>query len=99
MTDVESWVASEGERLLFVYGETDPWTAGRYPLPATDSLSLTAPDSNHGSNLTTLAPADRDAALAKLEAWTGVTPNVRAVTDQPARPRPRLIPSAFLRAH
>ncbi|MBN1772885.1 MAG: hypothetical protein JXB32_16560, partial [Deltaproteobacteria bacterium] len=44
MRDVAGWVAGEGERLLFVYGEFDPWTAGAFALgAAVDSYLLVVP--------------------------------------------------------
>ncbi len=75
MHDVENYVQTDGDRLLFIYGEWDPWTGGEYDLGgATDSLKLTQAQGTHGSRINRLAPADRDAAYAKLAAWTGVTP-------------------------
>ena len=91
---------TEGERLLFIYGEHDPWTAARYALGgATDSLSLTMPAGNHGSVIAGLDPADQAAAVAKLEAWTGVTPNLFRQTARAWQPRPTppRIPTALLR--
>jgi hypothetical protein len=100
MLDVENWVRNEGERLLFIYGEHDPWTAARYPAAPTDSLSLTMPAGNHGSGIYGLEPADQAAALAKLEAWTGVPPNAFALTARAwlPKPKPPRIPTALLRA-
>ncbi len=101
MPDIETWVGTEGERLLFIYGEHDPWTAARYPLgAATDSLSLTMPAGNHGAGIYGLEPADQAAALAKLEAWTGVTPNAFALAARAwlPKPRPPRMPTALLRA-
>lgn len=73
MVDIDAWVQGEGSRLLFVYGEWDPWTGGKFALgQATDSLLLTQPQGTHGARITRLADADADAAMAKLEAWTGV---------------------------
>jgi hypothetical protein len=77
MHDIDDFVKGSGDRLLFVYGEWDPWTGGRFDLGnATDSLSLTQPMGNHGSKLTRLTAADQAAAFAKLEAWTGVKPMI-----------------------
>ncbi len=84
MHDVDSYVQTEGDRLLFIYGQWDPWTGGQYQLGgATDSLELVQAEGTHGSRITRLAAADRDAAFAKLTAWTGVTP---MASQKPARP-------------
>jgi len=91
MLDIDTWIQAEGARFIFVYGEFDPWTGGTYRLgDATDSLLLTVAGGTHGASLDDLAPADRAAALAKLAAWTGVTPNAskpHASTPRPARAR------------
>lgn len=82
MVDINDWVTTSGTKLLFIYGQYDPWTAGRYDLgAATDSLSLTAPLMTHGAGFDTLTNADRNAGYAKLAAWTGVQP------AKPAAPR------------
>lgn len=76
MRDVADWVAGEGERLLFVYGEFDPWTAGAFELGgAVDSYLFVVPEGTHDANLAGLTAADRAAALDALRRWTGVTPH------------------------
>lgn len=73
MRDIDDWVEHQGSRILFIYGEWDPWTGGKFPLGnATDSLSLVMPQGTHGSSLAGLPPTERAAALAKISAWTGV---------------------------
>lgn len=75
MIDVGTWVKTQGRALLFVYGQYDPWTAGAFELGnAQDSYKFIVPQGNHGANLRTLAPADRDQALQILERWMGVKP-------------------------
>jgi hypothetical protein len=96
MVDVDAWVQDEGDRLLFVYGELDPWTGGRFALgDAADSLSLTAPGRDHGAGIADLQPADRTAALARLEAWSGVTPVLASARARRA-PAPPRVPPAVL---
>ena len=73
MRDIDDWVQQEGSRLLFVYGEWDPWTGGKFSLgQAADSLLLTQPQGTHGARITRLSDADADAAMEKLTAWTGI---------------------------
>lgn len=99
MTDIDTWVRTEGDRLLFVYGEFDPWSGGMYTLgAATDSLLLVQPQGSHGSRLFQLADADRDAAYAKLEAWTGVKP-LPPITEKPAREVEPRLPPLLIRMH
>jgi hypothetical protein len=76
MHDIDNFVQSSGDRLLFVYGQWDPWSGGRFSLGnATDSLELVQAMGTHSSKITHLADADEQAAFAKLLAWTGVTPS------------------------
>ena len=94
MQDIDAWVQAEGERLLFVYGEYDPWTGGMFALgAAADSLRLVVPQATHGADLVALDTADRDAALARLAAWTGVEPDLSAIGRRAPPPPPPLPPA------
>jgi hypothetical protein len=102
MTDIDQYVREAGDRLIFIYGQWDPWTGGAFDLGTApdvrDSLLVTQAEGTHGSRISRLAPADRDAVLAKLEAWTGVTPSLSSVRSTlPVRyDRPR-VPPVMLR--
>ncbi|MBE7450407.1 MAG: aminopeptidase [Kofleriaceae bacterium] len=103
MADVDAWVQGEGARLVFLYGEWDPWTGGMFELgAAADALRVVAPEAPHGARIADLAPADQAAVLARLEAWSGVTPDAAVVTARRApaayEPRPPRMPPARLRA-
>ena len=75
MKDIDNWVEHSGYRLLFIYGQWDPWTKGKFPLgDAADSRALTVPEGTHMARIAQLDTADRELALSKLEAWTGTTP-------------------------
>ena len=100
MVDIESWVDDAGTRLLFVYGEFDPWTAGRYPLgAATDASSLTVAAGTHGAGLVDLAAADKAIAYEQLGRWTKVTPDEGRLLQFVRRAPPRLprLPPPLLR--
>ena len=95
MDDIDAWVQSEGDRLLFVYGESDPWTAGAFDLgDATDSFLYVAPGLNHSASIADLTADDQAGALDALERWTGVAPadpsRRAAAARLPPEPRPRL---------
>lgn len=100
MMDVDTFVQQRGERLLFVYGQWDPWTGGKFELGnATDSALFIQPSGTHGSRITRLEPADRDAAFAKIHAWTGVAPAVPQANAMAfGTPREPHVPPAMLRA-
>jgi len=100
MRDVVNFLEVNGDRLLLVYGQWDPWTAGRFPLgEAADSRDFVQPEGTHASHLTKLKQDDCKAALAMIESWTGVKPKAtwwrRAAapgTVQPVVPAPRTPP-------
>lgn len=73
MRDVENWVRTQADEILFVYGEFDPWSAGAYPAngKAKNFQRLFVPGGNHGSNLFALAAADKEKALAAARQWLG----------------------------
>lgn len=76
MQDIDAFVKGQGSRMLFVYGEWDPWTGGKYDLgQAADSLLLVQPQGSHGARLGRLAEGDRALAFDRLRAWTGVAPS------------------------
>jgi len=80
MRGVDDYVSRRGSHLLFIYGELDPWTAGKFALgDATDSAVLVQPNGMHSARIFGLEPADREAAIAKLKAWTGVTADLGRV--------------------
>lgn len=85
MQDIASWVATDGEGLLFVYGDSDPWTAGAFELGgATDSYRLFAPGQNHYAQINVLGSSDAQIAYDALESWAGVS---IYRSDVPAEPQ------------
>jgi hypothetical protein len=73
MPEVASWLSAEGSRILFVYGQWDPWTAGAFdPGGAADTHVFLQPEGTHNALISMLAAGDRNRALAVLERWTGV---------------------------
>lgn len=94
MDDIAAWVAGAATRVLFIYGATDPWSAGAFELGDADDVHrLFVAGGNHNSKIADLAAPDRDLAHARLEAWTGVTPSARALPHEPAlRPRAAMVP-------
>ncbi|HEX7840100.1 MAG TPA: S28 family serine protease [Kofleriaceae bacterium] len=77
MSDVLDYIDNAGDRLLFVYGEWDPWIKGKVVLGnAADSKSYTVPEGTHAASIRAL-PSDKcNAAAAMIENWTGVKPRL-----------------------
>lgn len=75
MDDVASWLRTEGDGFVFLYGAWDPWSGGAYDVgAATDTRVLWVPEGHHSYGFAQLTSADRDVLFATLERWTGVTP-------------------------
>jgi PS-10 peptidase S37 len=73
MIDVDLWVRTLSQRMMFVYGQNDPWSAERFTPSRRDSYLYVAPGANHGARISGLSPADSAAATATLRRWAGVT--------------------------
>jgi hypothetical protein len=75
MRAVHAWVASHGDRLLFLYGQFDPWSTQRFTLgPGTrDSTIYTIKGGNHLSPYTDLPAAEAKAFVTTLKAWAGLS--------------------------
>jgi hypothetical protein len=71
MPAVDAWVRQRGDRIMFIYGERDPWSAGQFTPAAGGEKHLVAL-ANHGASIAMLPAAERDAALAKVRAWLGL---------------------------
>ncbi|MFI6155858.1 S28 family serine protease [Kitasatospora sp. NPDC051170] len=78
MRDVQGWIDHDGERLVFVYGQQDPWGAERFAVgPRTrDSAVFTAPGATHGTaSLAALTAGDAARAKGMLARWGGRAPS------------------------
>ncbi|GAA0608489.1 peptidase S37 [Kribbella sandramycini] len=71
MADVDRWVRSAATRMLFVYGENDPWSAEKFePGPGSkDCHWFTVPAGNHAAAIADLPAAQRAAATDLLKDW------------------------------
>jgi hypothetical protein len=82
MPDIDFWVKTQGQRLLFVYGSNDPWGAEPFELGlgSRDSYRYFVPGGNHGSNIAQLPAAQSTAATETVRRWAGLpaTPTASA---------------------
>jgi hypothetical protein len=76
MIDVDLWVRFAGSRLMFIYGENDPWSAEPFRLgPGTrDSYTYTVAAGNHGARIGLLPAEQRAEIEATLRRWAGLPP-------------------------
>lgn len=96
MADVDSWVKRNADRMLFVYGQNDPWGAEPFHLGYTvrDSYVMIAPGANHGANVAKLQEGEKALATQKILQWAGVAP-AAALADA-GRATPLAKPDAVL---
>jgi hypothetical protein len=80
MIGIESWVKQNADRIIFVYGEFDPWSAGAFPKSETgkEIYHYVVPGGNHGSEFIYLPDAEEKAATATISQWLGKSPVVTA---------------------
>ncbi|WP_052518255.1 biotin transporter BioY [Archangium violaceum] len=76
MSRVGHWVRNSGQRMLFLYGEDDPWFSVPFEVrESNDSLRFVVPRGNHGARLAQLPEPERTAALDHLFQWAGLDPS------------------------
>jgi len=84
MADVNSWAKTRSGRVMYVYGEYDPWGAARFPIrPASDSFLFVEAGGNHGATVLTLSEADRAEAVETLARWLDKEPEPGAAKGGP----------------
>jgi hypothetical protein len=88
MDDVDTWVRNNAHRMMFVYGQNDPWGAEPFRVGkgARDSYVYTAPGANHGANVAGLVEDQKAKATAAILRWAGVAP--ATVQEDPAKAKP-----------
>ncbi len=72
MLAVEHWVRNKAQRMLFIYGENDPWATGAFEVrERNDAYRLYVPGGTHSASILKLPEAERQLALERLSAWLG----------------------------
>jgi hypothetical protein len=76
MYEVDHWVRHEADKLIFVYGEFDPWSGGAFPDSEMgyDVFKFWVPKGNHGSKFNRLAADKKSEVLNILTKWFGKAP-------------------------
>ncbi len=74
MQDMNNWLQSGGNRILFIYGANDPWSASSVKLTGrTDALKMTLKNGNHFTFIHSFAEKERRKIYRTLERWLGFT--------------------------
>ncbi|WP_158888621.1 S28 family serine protease [Amycolatopsis anabasis] len=84
MPDIDFWVRTQSDRMLFVYGENDPWGAEAFHPSRHDSYRYTVPGGNHGARIAQLPPDQAAEATVTVRRWAGVDPAATRVESAPA---------------
>ncbi|GAA0427112.1 S28 family serine protease [Streptomyces luteireticuli] len=90
MADVDRWVRNDSTRMLFVYGQNDPWSGEPFRLGRNaekrHDFRFYAPGGNHGSNIAQLVADERAKATAEVLKWAGVAPAAVQQDEKAAKP-------------
>ena len=68
--DVKRFIRKTDARIMFVYGEWDPWSASGFEVPEKDNfLKIIKPKGSHASRIGNLPIEQKKEVKAKLELW------------------------------
>ncbi|MFE2188340.1 S28 family serine protease [Streptomyces sp. NPDC059455] len=87
MADIDRWVRHDAHRMLFVYGQNDPWGAERFRVGkgAKDAYVYTVADGNHGSSIAQLTGDQKAKATAEVQRWAGVSTTSKPLARHDAK--------------
>jgi hypothetical protein len=78
MQDIISWLQTEGNNIIYIYGNQDPWTAAAIELTdLTNSIKIVQQGANHHLRIDDLDK--KDLVYSTIEQWTGLKLNHPAV--------------------
>jgi len=71
--EVKSWLDANGNNMIYLVGEIDPWSATSYiPTENTNAKKYTVKNGNHGSRLRDLSIQEQDEVKGLLMKWMGL---------------------------
>jgi hypothetical protein len=74
MEDIKKWLLTQGNNIIYIYGENDPWSAPHLQyLGATNAKMFWVKNGNHYSFIHTLSSTQKEEVLITLENWLGMT--------------------------
>jgi hypothetical protein len=74
MEDINKWLLTQGNNIIYIYGENDPWSAPHLEyLGATNAEMFWVKNGNHYSFIRTLSETQQDELLETFTDWIGVT--------------------------
>jgi hypothetical protein len=74
MADVYHFLQYHGDRIIYIYGELDPWSAtGIQLIGRTDAVKFVVKNGHHGSRVRDFLPEQKELFYSTLERWLGLT--------------------------
>jgi len=72
--DINEWLQSYGDNIIYIYGEIDPWTAAMFELTGeTNAIRIIQPGADHRVKIADLD--EKDLVIETLEEWLGIDIN------------------------
>ncbi len=85
MQDVIPWLQTQGQRIIYIYGGIDPWSAAALePAPGLEALKVVQAGASHGVKIRDLD--QRGLVIQALERWLGVKIDAAALKTWQAPP-------------
>lgn len=69
MQDVDNWVKTEGEKMIFIYGSDDPWSIAQFEIGNQDAIKVINPGTKHGTTVLDLSAENQALVMGKLAEW------------------------------
>jgi len=74
INDVYNWLQTEGDNIIYIYGEIDPWSGGMIELTGEcNAIRVVQPDADHSVRIADLD--EKDLVIETLEDWLGIDIN------------------------
>ena len=76
MRDVNQWLKKNGNNMLYIYGENDPWSATSFkPSAQTNAVKMVNPGGSHRTRIESFPTEMKDSIYTVLEKWLDVKIN------------------------
>ncbi|CAA0219914.1 S28 family serine protease [Tenacibaculum maritimum] len=70
--EVRNYIEHQGDQILYIYGEYDPWGAcAPTPKPTVDALKMVLKEGHHGTRIASFSKENQQKIYAKLQDWLG----------------------------
>ncbi|KPK83402.1 MAG: hypothetical protein AMS27_13030 [Bacteroides sp. SM23_62_1] len=71
INDINNWLKTDGDNIIYIYGEYDPWSAAMFePTAATNAIRVIQPQADHSVRIGDLD--EKNLVMETLEGWLGI---------------------------